>query len=259
MIKLYDNAFSPFARKVRIALELKGLAFEVLDGLMLANRDALAKVNGRVEVPAIEHDGLTVVGSSDIIAYLERVAPAPALYPAQHGPWVRARAWERCADTAIDPVLINLSYWTWAERPDAMPEAWRDAARADLDAVYEALERDLAAGPFVCGELSIADVALFPHLTATRAFGVGHDPARHPRVHDWLKRLRAAPVFAADLERTRAFLSEFARGDAHERKRIFWRGDRIEWVLARGFHDWFAREIAEDRVLWPGLGVPGPG
>ena len=53
MIKLYDNAFSPFARKVRIALELKGLAFEVLDGLMLANRDALAKVNGRVEVPAI--------------------------------------------------------------------------------------------------------------------------------------------------------------------------------------------------------------
>ena len=29
MLLLYDNAFSPFARKVRMVLEHKGLAFEV--------------------------------------------------------------------------------------------------------------------------------------------------------------------------------------------------------------------------------------
>jgi glutathione S-transferase len=171
---------------------------------------------------------------------------------------VRARAWERCADTAIDPVLINLSYWSWAERSDSMPEAWLAAARADMERVYVALERDLEGKSFVCGTPSIAEFALFPHLTATRSFGVGHDPARHPRVHEWLKRLRAMPVFAADLERTKAFLSTFVNEHQHERKKIFWRGDRIEWVLAKGFHEWMAKEIAEDRVLWPGLGVPGP-
>jgi hypothetical protein len=32
---------------------------------------------------------------------------------------------------------------------------------------------------------------------------------------------------------------------------LFWRGDRIEWMLARGFHDWFCNEIKSDRVLWP--------
>jgi hypothetical protein len=37
-----------------------------------------------------------------------------------------------------------------------------------------------------------------------------------------------------------------------EKRRIFWRGDRIEWMLARGFHAWFFNEIKEDRVAWPG-------
>jgi hypothetical protein len=27
-------------------------------------------------------------------------------------------------------------------------------------------------------------------------------------------------------------------------------------MLARGFHDWFFKEIAEGRVLWPGPSVP---
>ncbi len=41
-----------------------------------------------------------------------------------------------------------------------------------------------------------------------------------------------------------------------EREKIFWRGDRIEWLLARGYHDWFMKEISEDRVIWPGIGIP---
>jgi len=29
-------------------------------------------------------------------------------------------------------------------------------------------------------------------------------------------------------------------------------------MLARGYHDWFVGEITADRVIWPGLGIPGP-
>ena len=50
-----------------------------------------------------------------------------------------------------------------------------------------------------------------------------------------------------------AFLTTFVNKNEHERKKIFWRGDRIEWVLAHGFHEWMAKEIAEDRVLWPAI------
>jgi glutathione S-transferase len=255
-VKLHDNAFSPFARKVRMVLEYKSLACEYVDGLALANHDALAAVNGRVEVPALEDGGAVIVGSSDIVAYLERIHPQPSVYPSDPRRWASARAWERCADTTIDPIIVDLSYWNWAKRDDTRPAAWVAAGQRDLDLIYAALERDLAEGPFVCGELSIADMALFPHVAATRSLGVGHDPARFPRLHAWQKRLRELPVFAADLARAKAFAPSF--GSQHERRKIFYRGDRIEWLLANGFHAWLAREIAEDRVLWPGLGVPGP-
>lgn len=57
---------------------LKGgvqLACEYIDGLALKNRDVLARANGRVEVPVLDDHGHPVVGSSDIVGYLERVHP----------------------------------------------------------------------------------------------------------------------------------------------------------------------------------------
>jgi glutathione S-transferase len=258
MLTLYENAFSPFARKVRLVLEHKGLAFEAIDGLDKKNRDLLERVNGRVEVPVLVHDGIVVVNSSDIVAYLERAFPERPVYPGTPAGYVRARAWERCADGVIDPILIDVSYWHWAERSDAMPAGLHDAAKADLGRIYDALEAELGhGGDFVCGELSIADIALFPHLTAVRVLGVSWDPEQCPRLHAWLKRMRAMEIFAKDLERTKSYLAMGTFLNV-ERKKIFWRGDRIEWVLAKvGHHGWFWEEIVAGRVIGPGRGVPG--
>ena len=74
MLTLYGNAFSPFSRKVQIVLEHKEIEYEMVDGLSHGNRDRLAAVNRRLEVPAIGHDGLIIVNSADIVAYLERYA-----------------------------------------------------------------------------------------------------------------------------------------------------------------------------------------
>ena len=256
-MKLYDNAFSPFARKVRLVLDWKELAYEAIDGLDKANARALESVNGRVEVPVLIDGDVTVVNSSDIVAYLEHIHPEPPVYPAEPAARVRARAWERCADTVIDPILADISYWSWAERPDVMPAGMREAAQTDLDRIYDALEHDLEDRDFVCGDLSIADLALFPHLCAVRVLGVPFSPQRHPRIAAWLKRMRDIEACRADLERARAYLVDLGARNL-ERSRLFWRGERIEWVLARGYHEWFMQEIVEGRVLWPGLGVPAP-
>src|SRR5215471_19309073 len=181
MPTLYDSAFSPFARKVRLVLDVKGIEYDVVDGLALANRDALAKVNGRVEVPTLVHDGVVVVGSSDIVQYLERLFPSPGVYPAAHAEWVHARAWERAADSVVDSILINVSYWIWAKRDDQMPEGLLDAARSDMEQVHVAIERDLADRDYVSSTaLSIADIALFPHLVSARSLGLPHDKERFP-------------------------------------------------------------------------------
>ena len=72
----------------------------------------------------------------------------------------------------------------------------------------------------------------------------------HPRVLAWYQRLRRHPICGADLERTRSFL-ETAGPGLQRPQRIVWRGDRIEWLLAHGFHDWFLEEIRSGRVAWP--------
>jgi len=256
VLRLWDNAFSPFARKVRMVLEYKQLEHEVVDGLSRSQRDALERVNGRVEVPALEHGALIVVNSADIVAYLERVFPERPVHPADHAAWVRARAWERCSDAVVDAIVIDVSYWLWAERDDEIPEGLLDRAREDIGRVYDALERDLAGQDFLCGELSIADIALFPHLNASRMCQLPIDGARHPRLLAYYKRLRAMEPFASDLARIQAYLADPAALDV-ERRRIFWRGDRLEWMLAAGQHAWLMKEIEEGRVIWPGLGIPG--
>ncbi len=183
-MQLFDNAFSPFARKVRMVLEHKELAFETVDGLIKSNHAALAAANNRVEVPALIDGDVTVVNSADIVAYLEHRHPQKPVYPGEPAARARARAWERTADTLIDPVLTDISYWRWADRPDSMPEGLLEAARADLRLVYDRLEHDLAGREFVCGDLSIADIALFPHLMAVRALDVGFSTDAHKNVGD---------------------------------------------------------------------------
>jgi glutathione S-transferase len=255
MLELYDSPFSPFARKVRMVLAHKGLAHEAVDGLRKSNHEALRAVNGRVEVPVLVDGDVVVVNSADIVAYLEFRHPSHPVYPQDPAARVHARAWERAADTLIDPILVDVSYWKWAERPDRMPDGLLDAARADLQRVYDALEAELAGRDFVSGSLSIADIALFPHLSSAKAMDVPFSPDAHPRLTAWLKRMRALPICAADLQRARDYVAELGNADL-ERRRIFWRGDRIEWMLARGFHSWFMGEIEADRVAWPGLALP---
>ncbi len=67
MLTLFSNAFSPFARKVAMALEYKGLACETVDGLARANRERLLAVNPRAEVPVLVDGDVTFVNSSDIL------------------------------------------------------------------------------------------------------------------------------------------------------------------------------------------------
>ncbi len=249
-MRAFDSAFSPFARKVRLAIELKGLDAEFVDGLDRRNHDALRAVNSRLEVPALVDGDLVIVGSSDIVDYLDHRYPETPLLPADPAKRAAARHWQRIADTLVDAALTNVSYWSWAERDDTMPEGLLDAGRRSLGSVYDAMERDLEEGPYLCGDLSIADVALFPHISGAGALGLPYDFERHGRVAAWLKQLRKNPVFLADLKRVRSFLQN-VDGAQVERRKLFWRGDRIEWMLANGQHDWFFGEIREDRVLWP--------
>ena len=250
MITLYDNAFSPFARKVRMVLEHRRLPFEAVDGLAPEGHDRLAALNPRVEVPVLQDGDLVVVNSSHIVAYLEHRYPERPVYPADPATRVAALAWERLADTLLDAITHDLSNGGFGFPGGLAPAGLIEAGRKDLAQIYAALEQGLADHDFLCGTLSVADLALFPHLTAVRFLGVSFDGATHPRLLAWYKRMRAMDVCQADLGRARAWMEAFG-ANLQRPEHIVWRGDRIEWLLAHGFHEWFLGEIREGRVAWP--------
>ena len=247
---LYDNAFSPFARKVRLVLGIKGLTAEFVDGLNRSNRKSLRKVNGRIEVPVLVDGDTVVVNSSDIVAYLDHKYPSKPVLPDSPELRGRARKWERVSDTLVDAIMADISYWKWTTRIDDMPDGMLAAARKDLDVVYAQLDNELSNSHYICGELSIADIALFTQLGGAAALDVPFSSDQHPHLTAWLSRLRKNKLFLASMKRARDYLSNIDANNL-ERDKIFWRGERIEWVLASGFENWFVEEIKAERTTWP--------
>ena len=115
---LYTSWISTFARKAALGLELKGLAYEAVDALERDFRDELVRLNPRAEVPVLRDGDIVVVNSSDILQYLDWRYPTAPLYPTDIAERVAARALERLADHRFDPIIVDCSYWHWADRDD---------------------------------------------------------------------------------------------------------------------------------------------
>jgi glutathione S-transferase len=131
-ITLYGSQISTFARKVAVALDLKQLTFEHVDALTPQMRDKLREANPRLEVPVLFDGEVTVINSSDIIQYLDHRYAARPLFPSNVAERVVARAFERLADQRLDPIVVDCSYWHWADRQDIPPDGLSRQPRPTL-------------------------------------------------------------------------------------------------------------------------------
>lgn len=249
----FGNGFSPFSRKVGLALEYKGLEYRYVDGLARENHAALQAMNARGEVPAIKHNGLVVTQSAHIVSYLDEAFPDRPILPKSAECRVIARRLEQLFGTIVDAAIVNSSLWTWANRPDRRPNGLFEAAQSDIfDALLE-VEGHLGEDPdqyMFGGEPGIVEFTLWPHVTALKPLGFEIDQKRLPKLTMWIEKMRRTPLFRNDTKQTGRFLKEMS-DETHERTKIAWRGDRLEWILSRGFHDWFFQEVQENRVIWP--------
>ncbi len=255
MLTLYDNPFSPFARKVRMVLRFKGLKYRSIDALALDEHDRLVDVNPRAEVPVLVDGAVTVTDSVDIVSYLEDRFPEPTVPPTSPELRAKARRWQRLADTVLDAIIHDVSIWTWPthRRSDQPPEGLIDLGRRELRAILIDLEGSIGASGFVCEQLSIADFSLFPHISSLKPLAILLDEATHPNLVRWNRKIRTQTAVREDLEYVkRSAIEKFGSAQSpYEGEKIVWRGDRIEWLLAHGFQDWLLSELAHGRAVFP--------
>jgi maleylacetoacetate isomerase len=172
-MKLYTYFRSSAAYRVRIALALKGVAYDAVPVHLVKNEHAAPDylaLNPQGRVPALAVDGATLIQSPAILEYLEEAYPEPPLLPAD--PIARAKVRAAAAVIACDVhPLNNLSVLrrlkAMGHEQPAIDEWIRHWIVEGLRAV-EALIED---GPFCFGSApGLADVYLVPQLYNARRF-----------------------------------------------------------------------------------------
>jgi maleylacetoacetate isomerase/maleylpyruvate isomerase len=172
-LKLYTYFRSSAAFRVRIALNLKGLAYQPVF-VHLAKGEhrqpAYTAVNAQALVPTLElDDGTRLTQSLAIIEYLGTLKPQPALLPPAELERARVRSLALLIACEIHP-LNNLRVLQYLKRALGQSEeqvkAWYQHWIADGLEKFEAqLEHGRPAGSFCHGNApGLADCCLVPQI-----------------------------------------------------------------------------------------------
>lgn len=195
---------SSAAYRVRIALHLKGLAFDsvpvhLVQGGGEQRLPAFAARNPQRLVPTLQHGDAVLTQSLAIIEYLDEAFPGVPLLPRDALSRQRARALAQLVACDIHP-LGNLRVLQYLEHELQLPPDARTrwVARWVQDGLvaFEALLQQQGARDFCVGDApTIADCALVPQLYNARRFGI--DLARYPLICRIDTACAALPAFEA--------------------------------------------------------------
>lgn len=197
---LYDYFRSSASYRVRIALNLKGLAYDSVPVSLLDNAqrapEYLSK-NPQGLVPALLDGEQLLTQSLAICEYLEETYPQPALLPNDAIGRARVRALALSIACDIHP-LNNLRVLRRLEAQFAADQAGKDAWYQHwIQSGFEAFEQQIQSthGQYCFGDtVTLADLALVPQVYNARRFNC--DLSAYPTMLAIEQRCLALDAFA---------------------------------------------------------------
>lgn len=158
--------------------------------------------NGRIpaivdHAPVANGQPLSLFESGAILNYLAdkagRFLPAQGTAERQ-----RVQEWLFWQVGHVTPYLSQLQVFK-EKAPEPIPFAL-DLLGAEAERLYRVLEKRLGEVPFVAGEYSIADMAIFPWIQPLRQ---GQNLAHYPNINAWRERIKARPAVQRAYEKGR--------------------------------------------------------
>lgn len=181
-MKLYTYYRSSAAFRARIALNLKGIAYEMESVHLVKDgghnrRPEFRAINPQMRVPALITDaGETLIQSLAVIEYLDETHPQPPFLPSDPLARARVRALAELIACDIHP-LNNTSPLRYLKNTMGQQQSVIDAWYHHwvLEG-FEALEALIAPGPYTYGSaITLADICLVPQVYNARRLKVPLD------------------------------------------------------------------------------------
>lgn len=215
---LIGNHVSPYARKALIALDLKGVDYEVDPIVPFYGTDEFTKLSPLRRIPVLI-DGDVVINDSTIICeYLDEKYPDPPLMPRSPAERAHARWMEEFADSRLGDLVIWRLFYSVVVAPRVFkrePDPAKIAEVTDtlLPQALDWIESQAPERGFLFDHVCMADFTYACFFRNAAIAGWTVDPARWPRTAGWLTRIAATPVFSKTMEYEAAIIG--AR--SHER------------------------------------------
>jgi glutathione S-transferase/RNA polymerase-associated protein len=251
---VYEHPLSPYAQKVKIALDEKGVAYETkmptAIGTGQVDEEFLA-ANPRGEVPALLDGDARLFDSTIILEYIEEKWPTPPLLPKEPLARARARTIEDVMDTAFEPINWGLGEIRWFKRAEG-PRAAEIERRAAAQArgLYDWLTRMLGTAEWFGGaQFGWADLSVVPYLNGARGNGIG--PFETSPLGQWLARANARPSVAKAARAAADSLTGMTNVADAVKHGLFkreYRDHRIEWMIRSGGLDVVLEGIKSNNI-----------